>query len=59
LSNGQGGLDWAGLPLACAYLGVDGDPGALIDRLAVIKCHRPHQPAESTSTPPAPTTELE
>jgi hypothetical protein len=40
LANGMGGLDWAGLPLACAYLGVR-DVEGLIDRLLVIKQHNP------------------
>lgn len=48
LSNGQGGLDWAGLPLVCAHLGMDGNPAALIDRLVVIKCHRPDQQTDAT-----------
>lgn len=39
LANGQGGIDWAGLPLACAYYGVR-QPEPLIDRLLVIKNHR-------------------
>ena len=40
LSNGHGGLDWAGLPVVCEHLGID-DPTSLIDRLQVIKTHRP------------------
>jgi hypothetical protein len=36
----MGGLDWAGLHVVCALLGID-DPEALINRLAVIKHHRP------------------
>jgi hypothetical protein len=47
LSNGQGGLDWAGLALVCAHLGID-DPAELIDRLAIIKCHRPDRPTDNT-----------
>jgi hypothetical protein len=39
LANGMGGLDWAGLPLACAYYGV-GDIEAMVHRLMVIKLHR-------------------
>ena len=36
LGNGSGGIDWAGLPLACAYLGVSRiEP--LIDRLLAIR----------------------
>lgn len=40
LANGNGGLDWSGLPLACAYYGV-GDVEGLLQRLLVIKLHRP------------------
>jgi hypothetical protein len=38
LSNGQGGFDWAGLPVVCEHLGI-ADAGALIDALMVIKLH--------------------
>ncbi len=44
IANGRGGLDWAGLPLACAYYGVR-HPEPLIDRLLVIKNHRPDKDA--------------
>ena len=40
LTNGTGGLDWAGLPLVVAMLGVS-DVEAFVDRLLVIKTHRP------------------
>jgi hypothetical protein len=40
LANGMGGLDWAGLPLACAYHGVR-NVEALVHRLIVIKQHNP------------------
>ena len=40
LSNGMGGLDWAGLPLVCEWLGVT-DVDGLLHRLAVIKAHKP------------------
>lgn len=40
LANGMGGLDWAGLPLACAYHGVR-DVEGLMQRLLVIKLHDP------------------
>ena len=40
LSNGMGGLDWAGLPIVAASLGID-DPQKLIDRLLVIRSYRP------------------
>lgn len=39
LANGMGGLDWAGLPLLCAYHGVR-DVEGLLHRLLVIKAHR-------------------
>ncbi len=35
----DGGIDWAGLPVICAHLGID-DPGALIERIYVIKTHK-------------------
>lgn len=35
----MGGIDWAGLPLVCGWLGVD-DPDGLMQRLALIKAHR-------------------
>lgn len=40
LSNGQGGIDWAGLPFVVELLGIS-DVEALIHRLKVIKAHRP------------------
>lgn len=46
LSNGMGGLDWAGLPLLCAYHRVS-DVEGLVHRLLVIKTHR--RPDESES----------
>jgi len=39
LANGAGGVDWAGLPLACAVYGVR-DVEALIQRVLVLKLHR-------------------
>lgn len=39
LSDGQGGIDWAGLPYACAHFGVQ-DVQGLMDRLMVIKAWR-------------------
>lgn len=39
LANGMGGIDWAGLPYACAWLGID-DVDGLMTRLLVIKTHR-------------------
>ena len=40
LSNGMGGVDWAGLPFVVQWLGVH-DVDALMDRLYVLKTHRP------------------
>ncbi len=40
LSNGMGGVDWAGLDLVVELLGVS-DVEGLVRRLAVIKAHRP------------------
>jgi hypothetical protein len=39
LANGMGGLDWAGLDLACAYFGV-ADPRGLVHRLLTIKAYQ-------------------
>ncbi len=47
LSNGMGGLDWAGLPFVCAALGVQ-DVEGLLQRLTVIKLHRRNQPKKET-----------
>lgn len=43
LANGMGGMDWAGLPLACELFGVT-DVEALLQRLLVIKTHNPRRP---------------
>lgn len=43
LSNGMGGLDWAGLEVVCAYLGIT-DVEPLIHALGVIKAHQPPKP---------------
>jgi hypothetical protein len=40
LSNGMGGIDYAGLPLVAAHLGVDDVDGLLV-RFFVIKSRRP------------------
>lgn len=40
LSNGMGGIDWNGFPLALARFGVD-DLETLMDDLNVIKTHKP------------------
>lgn len=39
-TNGMGGIDWAGLPLACEFHGVH-DVEGLLTRLMVIKAHKP------------------
>jgi hypothetical protein len=36
----MGGIDWAGLPLACAWLGVR-DVDGMLQRLLLIKTHDP------------------
>ena len=43
LTNGHGGIDWAGLPYVVAHLGITDTP-ALLDRLLVIKTHKQHKP---------------
>ena len=45
LANGMGGLDWAGLPLVCGWLGVH-DVEGLMQRLAIIKRHKPKKEGE-------------
>jgi hypothetical protein len=40
LANGMGGIDWAGVPIVFALLGVE-DPEDVIHRMTVIKSHRP------------------
>lgn len=45
LTNGMGGLDWAGLPLLCAYHCVN-DVEGLMHRLLVIKSHRKQDDAD-------------
>jgi hypothetical protein len=40
LANGMGGIDWSGLPVVCAWLGVQ-DIDGLLHRIAVIKAHKP------------------
>ena len=39
LSNGMGGIDWAGLPWAAAVLGIC-DIEAVVDALVTIKSHK-------------------
>jgi hypothetical protein len=45
LSNGMGGLDWAGLPMMCALHGVR-DVEGLLYRLLTIKTHRAPEVSE-------------
>lgn len=45
LANGMGGLDWSQLDLAAATFGAV-DREDLIERLLVIKTHRPDLPGE-------------
>lgn len=45
LSNGQGGLDWAGLPLVAEFLGIT-DMDMLMTRLSVIKSYKKPEPEE-------------
>ncbi|MBY0467604.1 MAG: hypothetical protein K2Q07_01355 [Burkholderiaceae bacterium] len=47
LRNGHGGMDWSGLPMVCAHLGIE-DIEGLLDRLEVI---RNHKPPEDTAEP--------
>lgn len=42
LANGQGGLDWAGLPYALALFGVR-EVEPLLHRLSVIKAWKPRK----------------
>lgn len=42
LSGEMGGIDWAGLPIFIALWGIE-DVEGLIDRLLVIKSHKPPQ----------------
>lgn len=46
LTNGMGGIDWAGLPLAITVLGAT-DTEALIDAIVTIKCHKPPEGGEN------------
>jgi hypothetical protein len=47
LSNGMGGMDWAGLPLVCEMLGVT-DAEALICRMQVIRNYKPNENQDGT-----------
>lgn len=43
LTNGMGGIDWSGLPLVAAHLGVT-DAEGLLDALEVLVTHQPDKP---------------
>ena len=43
LTNGNGGLDWGGLNFVVELLGIT-DVEGLVNRLAVIKLHKPPAP---------------
>ena len=45
LSNGHGGIDWAGLPMVCEHIGID-DIEGLMDRLEVIRSRKPPESAQ-------------
>ena len=47
LSNGMGGFDWSGLEFACDYMGIT-DTEMLVERLMVIKAHRPKDERDGT-----------
>ena len=40
MSNGHGGMDWAGLNLMAALLGIE-NIESLVNRLLIIKLHKP------------------
>ncbi len=45
LTNGMGGIDWAGADLVAAHLGVT-DVEGWLDALEVLVTHQPDKPAE-------------
>lgn len=45
LANGMASIDWAGVPIVAAMLGID-DLETLIRRLMTIKHHRPGESLE-------------
>lgn len=49
LANGSGGIDWAGLPLICEYLGIT-EIEPLIHAIGVIKSHEPE--TDRSGVPP-------
>lgn len=51
LTNGQGGIDWAGLDFIVQWLGVE-DIDDLVHRLLVIKTHRTPKPGDPPDTSP-------
>lgn len=55
LGNGMGGIDWAGLPLVAAHLGVT-DAQGLLDALETLLTHDPAKPADDADAAPSPDT---
>lgn len=49
LQNGMGGIDYAGLPIVCALLGID-DVALLMERLLVIRQHDPKKTRQDDGT---------
>jgi len=48
IANGSGGCDWGALELAIAHVGVaPADVPALVERVLVIKAHRPPERREA------------
>ncbi len=45
LANGSGGINWAGLPYVCTWLGIT-DVDALFYRLEQIRSYQPRQAAQ-------------
>lgn len=46
----MGGIDWHGLPYVVSHLGIH-DPRALVERLLVIKLHKPQQQQQNNAAP--------
>ena len=50
LSNGMGGIDWAGLPVVTEMLGIE-DVQELIGRLLVIRSYKPEDSQDGPRNP--------
>lgn len=50
LANGTGGIDWAGLPLVAAYLGVQ-QLEPFIDALEAVLTHQPDASGKEEEEP--------